>query len=251
MTEQTNPYSAPAAEIVDDSMLSDDAYHPPKFVPLLSAFDWVGKGFALFGRDAGSWVLFTLVGGLLYFVLNAVPLVNYVNVVLFYVWVGGIWVALQKAHEGKKVDVSDLFEGFKQRLGSLVLLGVIYFVACVVAIVPVFVVVFMGGYDWDNLNIYSPDLWVAAGVTFVAYVAILLSLWFAPALIILNNVGVFKAIGLSFTGCLKNIVPIFIYLVISMVFFFLGSILLLLGLLVAVPVVSCMSYSAYRQIYID
>ena len=250
MSEELNPYSAPEAEVVDAATLGEFVAHEPRMVSVGSAFNWVGAAFEYFGRSAGGWVLFMLVGGILYIVLNAVPFLNYINMLFSYVWVGGIWVALKKNHDGEQVEVSDLFEGLKRNFGSLVLLSVIAIVLSLVIFSPIF---YYGYAAFSGADNFDPSAFSAPMMLFivVGMIALSMSLLFAPALIVLNNINVISAMRMSFLGCLKNILPLIIYGIMASIFFAVGGILLFVGLLVAIPVISCMTLAAYKQIFID
>ncbi len=54
---------------------------------------------------------------------------------------------------------------------------------------------------------------------------------------------------MSFSGCLKNILPFLLYGVVALVMFFIGAIPVGLGLLVVMPVITASMYTAYRDIY--
>jgi uncharacterized membrane protein len=76
-----------------------------------------------------------------------------------------------------------------------------------------------------------------------------MAMFFAPSLVALDRVPVLKALGLSFSGCLKNILPFLIYGLIALVLVMLGSLPLMLGLLVVLPVLTIAIYTSYRDIY--
>jgi uncharacterized membrane protein len=54
---------------------------------------------------------------------------------------------------------------------------------------------------------------------------------------------------MSFSGCLKNILPFLLYGIIAMVLFILATIPIGLGLLVVVPMLTASIYTGYRDIY--
>ena len=74
--------------------------------------------------------------------------------------------------------------------------------------------------------------------------------FFATPLVALNQVPVFKALGMSFKGSLRNILPILIYGFIIMILIILGAIPLFLGLLIVIPMIYVSSYAAYRQVFL-
>ena len=72
---------------------------------------------------------------------------------------------------------------------------------------------------------------------------------FAPALVMLDDLSAFQAMKYSFMGCLKNLLPLFIFGFVSMMLLFVGSLPFMLGLLVVVPMLTAGVYAAYRDIY--
>ena len=80
-------------------------------------------------------------------------------------------------------------------------------------------------------------------------VPVVMAVWFAPPLVVFNELGAFDALKASFLGCLKNIVPFLIYGLILFGFAILASIPLCLGWLVLAPVIAASIYTSYRDIY--
>ena len=86
-------------------------------------------------------------------------------------------------------------------------------------------------------------------IALALFVPVNMALWFAPALVMLSDETAPRAVGESFKGCLKNIIPFLIYGVIVFVLGILAAIPFGLGWLVLAPVVLGSVYSAYRDIY--
>src|SRR5437016_14646188 len=63
-------------------------------------------------------------------------------------------------------------------------------------------------------------------------VPVFMAVWFAPALVVFNELGALDALKASFLGCLKNIVPFLIYGLILFGFTILATIPVFLGWLV-------------------
>ena len=76
-----------------------------------------------------------------------------------------------------------------------------------------------------------------------------MALWFAPSLIVFNNLKPVDAMKASFLACLKNIVPFLIYGVILLVLCFVAAIPFGLGFLVLGPVAIASIYTGYRDIF--
>ena len=80
---------------------------------------------------------------------------------------------------------------------------------------------------------------------------IMAMIWFSPALIVLHDVPVIRALGWSIVGCFKNFLPFLLYSIIMTVAAFVATIPLMLGWLVLGPIVIASIYTAYRDIYLD
>jgi uncharacterized membrane protein len=81
-------------------------------------------------------------------------------------------------------------------------------------------------------------------------VPILMAYWYAPLLVGLNNLTAGQALKLSFTVCLKNLLPFFVYGVIFTLMLLVAIIPFGLGLLIAVPVMMTSLYASYEDVFV-
>jgi len=195
-------------------------------------------------------------------VLNFIPLVNILYGLLTYVWIGGLMLGCKAQDDGENITVGHLFAGFKNQFGPLLLLGVIVFVLTMgimlIAMGPVFMQMMsasMSGdptqveamFEGDPMQTFVLPMLIALAF----FIPVIMLVWFAPMLIVLNNVPIFKAMGMSFMGCLKNILPFLIYGIVMLVLYIVAIIPLALGLLLLVPVGFGSMYRAYKDIFIE
>jgi uncharacterized membrane protein len=82
------------------------------------------------------------------------------------------------------------------------------------------------------------------------FIPLLMAFWFAPALVVHNEVPAFEAMKLSFIGCLRNIMPFLVYGLCALVLSLIAMIPLFLGMLVLSPVLVASIYVAYKEIYL-
>ena len=80
-------------------------------------------------------------------------------------------------------------------------------------------------------------------------VPLLMAYWFAPALVVLRNMGAIEAMKTSFAASLKNIVPFLIYGAVMFVLFVLATIPLMLGFLVMLPLAFISYYTSYKDVF--
>jgi uncharacterized membrane protein len=88
-------------------------------------------------------------------------------------------------------------------------------------------------------------------VAFLFIIPVMMMVWFAPALIVINKMPLFKAMAMSFKACLVNMLPFLIYSIVMGILFCIASIPLGLGFLVMIPVMYASIFTSYRDIFID
>ena len=145
------------------------------------------------------------------------------NALLFPIFGAGLMLGCKAQDQGGTLELAHLFAGFKHRTGDLVLVGVFNLVGwvliafAVAAVVGggVFMGIMRGGLPGAGISILSMliALLLVTGLSVPLYMAI----WFAPALIVLNEVAPVAALKASFFACLNNWMPFLIYSVVLLV----------------------------------
>src|SRR5262245_32247369 len=86
---------------------------------------WWSDAWALFMKSPGMWIVFGVILFLVFGVLGFIPFIGgLADSLLAPVFIGGWLMAARKADTGGTLEVGDLFEGFKDKLRPLLLLGV-------------------------------------------------------------------------------------------------------------------------------
>ena len=260
MADLDNPYQPPASRVADE----------PDVVPVDGTFieggrrvdagrgwEWIREGYRFFRRHAGVWVLLTVILFALVVGIQLVPLIGQLAMTLLLpVFIGGLMAGCQAIERGGEVELAHLFAGFRRNTGQLMLVGAIWVVLTLIAMLPVLLVTGIGTF----LAAGSPNAGMAAVafgagaligglVTLALLVPVNMAVWFSPALVMLRDHSAPRAIGQSFRGTLKNIVPFLIFGVILFGLAIVASIPFGLGWLVLAPVVTGSVYAAYRDIY--
>ncbi|WP_175534760.1 BPSS1780 family membrane protein [Thiocapsa roseopersicina] len=171
-------------------------------------------------------------------------------------------IGAHRQYREGRFEISHLFAGVSESAGPLALVGVVYLLLALgIAIVAglLFAAVFasigssmdLSTMDPNDFDIFlaNPIVLLPVLVAMLLGVPLAMAMFFAPSLVALDQVPVLKALGLSFSGCLKNIMPFLIYGLVAIVLVILGSLPLMLGLLVVVPVLTIAIYTAYRDIF--
>lgn len=220
-------------------------------------WDWITAGWALFKKNPGVWIALIVVMLLIYIVLALIPLLgSLASLVLGPAFAAGLVAGARAQDEGGALQVSHLFAGFRDKLGPLVVVGILYLVASVAIALLVGVT---SGVGLFNMFGGTAPASIPPGAIFTLIIAVLImaglmvpvmmAVWYAPALVMFQGKDAVAAMKESFSGCLKNIVPFLIYGVVLLVFSVLASIPFGLGWLVLGPVLAASVYTSYKDIF--
>ncbi len=257
-----DPYAAPRAALV--GVAERGELTGPVARPIGNGWQWISRGFWHFKQNPLAWIIALVVWMVLSVVLSLVPFIGSLVITLASpVILAGLMLGCAAQEHGDDFEISHLFAGFSSSVGQLVLVGLLYLVgfiaiAFVLAMVSGGVMVGMLG-GMDAMQHADPDaLQSAMGVgsvvlfilvAFGLSIPLMMAYWFAPALIAMEGMSALAAMKLSFSGCLRNILPFLLYGVIALVLFVIGAIPVGLGLLIVMPVITASMYTAYRDIY--
>ena len=228
-----------------------------RVVPPGNAFDWLRQGWALFAANPGLWIGLTIVLLVIVVGVQIVPLVGTLAAHLLMPVLGaGLLLVCRKIDEGDSVRIDDLFAGFKQNAGPLVMVGVLYMLA-MLAIVVIVIAVGGGSVAGGLLSAQPAGLGVIFGglmlsllLSLALSVPVAMAVWFAPALVFFNNMQPVEALKASFEACMKNVLAFLVYGLIVLVLAFFAALPIGLGFLVLIPVLAGSVYAAYRDVFV-
>lgn len=228
-----------------------------RVVPPGNAFDWLRQGWALFAANPGLWIGLTIVLLVIVLGVQIVPLVGTLAAHLLMPVLGaGLLLVCRKIDEGESVQIDDLFAGFKQNAGPLVMVGVLYMLA-MLAIVVIVIAVGGGSVAGGLLSAQPAGLGVIFGglmlsllLSLALSVPAVMAIWFAPALVFFNNMQPVEALKASFEACMKNVLAFLVYGLIVLVLAFFAALPVGLGFLVLIPVLAGSVYAAYRDVFV-
>jgi uncharacterized membrane protein len=254
----TNPYAAPRAQVADDTVVPRGDFLPAgRGVPTGNGWTWITEAFALFRAAPGVWIGMALVWFIIFAVVGMIPLVGALATgVLWPVFVAGFATASRNCEQQQTCSFSDLFAGFRERFGPLVVVGVITLVISMVVFFAVFAAMGVGMFSLFGGQA-GAQASMAMGLTLLLAIliatALLLPLamatWFAAPLVLFHEMAPGEAMKMSFAGCLKNMLPFTIYGLVLLVAAFVATLPFGLGWLVLGPVTAASVYTAYRDIY--
>ena len=225
--------------------------------PAGNGWTWILEGWALFRRDPLTWLLITVVFGLIFIGLHFVPIVGpLAAIVLTPVFTGGVMLGCRSLDDGGRLTFDHLFAGFRERVGALAGIGAIYLAAVIV--IALVVGLTTGARLFDVLS-GEVDPAAAAGAAAAVLLALLvmtallvpvfMAMWFAPCLVLFRGRGPAAAMGESFFACVANTVPFLLYGLILLGLAIVASIPAGLGWLVLGPVTAASIYIGYKDIF--
>lgn len=248
MNPEQNPYQVPQADV---ATLDANEFHEPRSTPAGNGNRWISDAWRLFKISPGLWIAMFIVYAACMVVLSFVPFVGNLFTPVF---MAGYYRATQTAAEQGVVRLEDLFSGFRERLGPLILVGVLtmVFIAVIVIVGMGAGMGLMGAAMGDVSNGAPPliPILILSLVVAALILPVIMMSWFSPALVIFEGMGAFEAMKCSFRACLKNIMPFTLYSIVLLVLALVAIIPVGLGLLVLLPVMMLTAYTSYHDIFI-
>jgi uncharacterized membrane protein len=267
MASPNNPYSPPGSAVADVQEVTGETLFavPGVKVDAGRGASWIGEGWALFKAAPLLWIVALVLLSVLQMVLGLIPLLGAIaQVLLGPVFMLGVLAFARGIAEGGQPDISNLFAGFREKLGPLAMVGLLYFLM-ILGVIAVFIgslVALAGGAASIN-----PDDVVESMGTFMAgdgmiafLIALLLAMglgilvaaayWFAPGLVYYTDLGAWDAMKESFRTCMRNWLPFLVYGILGLLVIVAGMITLFIGLfLVSLPVLMASYYSSFSDLF--
>lgn len=226
-----------------------------------NAWNWIVGGFGLFKQNPVIWIALFLIYLLIGMMLSIIPMIGPIVLnLLAPVFMAGFMLGCRALEMGEELEINHLFAGFKQNTAQLITVGGIYLASVIVIIGIVYVLTggaAMTGMLAGHMPEGQPAADAASGgepllallILLGAMLPLIMAYWFAPALVLFHDMKAVEAMKLSFSACLRNIVPFLIYGIISAVLLLLAMIPLGLGLLVMIPTMTASLYVSYKDIF--
>ncbi len=191
---------------------------------------WLKDAYALFSRARMPWLFLLAAYYVAMMAIDLVPLVGQLAVPLVKpVFAVGFLAAAWTQERGGTPRVPDLFQGFRSNLRALLTLGAVFVAGITVAVMSTALV--DGGRLLDTLTASAPataaerDAWSAslnatlsdtrtqAAMLFAVLVALptLAALWFAPGLVVFQDLPATAALAHSLRAAVANWRPLVVY----------------------------------------
>jgi hypothetical protein len=235
-------------------------------------WQWIVAGFFLFRQAPLVWIILCATLLLIAATLALVPIAGqFIFTLLSPAFLAGVMIGCKTLDEGGRLEITHLLAGYRGTASPVITIVGIYLVGQVL-IVGVFMLV--GGdvlmglllegkrVDENELRNVSGDMLSASLVALMLTVPLLMAVWFAPLLVKFGNMPALEAMRSSFIACLKNIIPLQVYVItlviVMTILIMLASTLLGPSLIVQLAVITLMSpilfasiFASYRDIFLD
>ncbi len=224
-------------------------------VPAGQAWAWIVNGFELFKANPVMWIVILLIYLAIIIPISLVPVLgSVVSTLLAPVFAAGMMWGCKALANKQDLLINHLFEGFKKNTAQLIAVGGIYMLSLLVIMVMVVlslnkevVELLMKGQELSPEQASAIMLPILFAMLFI--VPILMAYWYAPVLIGLHNLTAVEAMKLSFSACLKNMLPFLLYGLIFTVILVVATSPFGLGLIVAIPVMMTSLYTSYVDVF--
>ena len=237
----------------------------PTTVPSGRGSAWWSEGWRLFVSAPVPWIAITVIFVVLMVMITFIPLLGSVATTLLSpVFAGGVLLGCRALDRGGELTIGHLFAGFSDRLGPLIIVGLLYllgtFVIVLLIVGCLVTTAGIGGFSallsGDPFQAgYAMLATVGIGALFAVLFGLLLGIpllmayWYAPALVVFRNDDPIAAMKTSFNACLVNMMPMLVYSLLGLVFAIVATIPLCLGWLVLGPVFVASVYASYKDIF--
>jgi uncharacterized membrane protein len=241
----------------------------PQRVPTLRCFTWLASGWRMFAAHPADWVLMALCAFALLALstlLVPIPLIGPIlPPLLLALLLGGMLHAATIQAQDGQTHFLQLFEGFRRHPGNLTLVGLFYAIPLI--LVHLLVMLALGGgllVSLFGLSIGGTinavasdlismlvDLGIALGIFLLLWGLLLLSMLFAPALVMEAKAPPLEAMRLSLAASLRNIGAILLLAIILYVLFILALLPAGLGVVLYIPLVVGTLHAAYQDLFAD
>jgi len=234
-------------------------------VPAIRGFGWVLEGFAFVRAAPLVWLVDSVLFIVALGILSLIPLFGTIAATLLQpILVGGLLQGCRDQAAGGPLQIDHLLAGFRRNTQSLLVLGLVLGLVSLLLMLVLAGIVVAGG--WLGSVSLNPDapfgdgsdlspqaagfaVLLVLAVGSLLYLPLAMAAWFAPALVMLDGLGVWDSLRASFLACLRNPLPFLSYGVLLFVLLLIALVPFGLGVLVWLPVMFGSVYVSYRDIF--
>ncbi|CDG17261.1 BPSS1780 family membrane protein [Xenorhabdus doucetiae] len=228
-----------------------------------AAIAWISDAWHFISPKLGMWILMGIIYGVISLGILLIPKFGFLlSDVLEPLLLAGIIAICETQRTTGKFKLGKLFPGFRYKFSTLLTVGIII---CGIRTLGGVISALLDGDDlypvvFDDL--YSSFYYALMAIddhsetSFLSLCVSLISLffftaysWFSPALIILKDFNVGKALSMSLNAFWKNFLGVILFIIFLYLLFVISMIPLFLGALFITPLTLVTYYSSYRRVF--
>jgi uncharacterized membrane protein len=224
--EPDNPYAPPGADLTPPRGDGDGPMTGPHAVPAGHGWSWIKDAYALFRSKPGTWMLAILLMYGISFVVGLVPVLgSLVGFVLGPIFIGGLMIGARVLDQDGRARAGMVFDAFSSHGTQLALVGLLYLLGFILVVFAAGLVAMGAGVlssaGLEALSSNDPEVLASAMaptallllmlIAMALIIPLVMAYWFAPALVVLEDMGAVDAMKTSFQGCWRNVVPFLVY----------------------------------------
>ena len=229
-------------------------------VNIANGWLWIKQGYWLFKKSPILWMVLSAIGVIGLIGISTIPVIgDPLATLLFPVLLAGYMLGCHALEHDEELELSHLLAGFRNNTTQLVTLGGISLI-CQMLILGVMMLtggatlasIMMSGKPVDNPEILvqaAAGASIALTLGMALFSVLLMSMQFAPMLIIFDKMSPIDALKTSLQACLRNILPLSLYGAMMLLFMMIASMPMMLGWLVLLPVMISSMYAIYRNLF--
>lgn len=224
------------------------ALREPRAVPAGHGLQWAREGLELFAASPAVWIGITILFLLMGVVLSIIPFAGMLWSVVATILAGGLMLGCRALRQGRPLEVRYLFNGFEApRLQPLALVGALSLAGSLIVMLPVILLAVAGSlgsaFILGATRGSTPALAIAVVVgvlivllTLAAIMVLSLALWFAPALVVFDDVPAVESLKGSLRAGWMNVGAFTVY----------GLVIIGVGLVAGSPLLAAILLAAAR-----
>ena len=264
MNEPRNPYAPPTTHVADQEAApaqTDSGLFIPdgRSRPASRGAAWIGDAWRMLRARPGRWVVSLLILFVGYIAVSVIPFMNVFVQLLVPFGYAGVALAADQQRRTGSFEVSTILAGFSKQPASLLAVGGTVILAYIVVVLVMLLLVGMqlfgaiarGARAADPSIFHTEGFVVAIVISLALLIPVGLATYLAPQIIVLHDQPALAAMKMSFSGCVRNILPGIVFSLCLLALLVVAMIPLFLGLPVFLPVLAITSYTVYRDIFIE
>jgi len=243
----------------------------PSRAPFESGWEWFKQGAGLFFAQPMMLILIHVLYIIVMLFIQFIPFIGmFAAYLITPALLAGILYATHRIAQRDEIEAGFLFQVFndKSKLHPMLTLGGLYMVSVIIIMMVVFAIMFaVAGPLFFELLMAEPEaarelfednievVFVMMGAMlvsgFIMMALLLMGFFYAIPLVMFSTTEPFDAIKSSIRACWRNMWPLTLFGVLHIFFVFIGSLPLLLGLFIVMPITFAAWYASFREIYPD